>query len=514
MPADRALLFRRFDAWDAAAAIAFARVLYLILACPYELAADEAQYWDWSRHLELSYYSKGPGIAWLIAASTSLLGDAEGAIRLPATLCIFVTTLAIMRLARRAGGALPRTPAAALLAFCCIPAYHASALLMTIDAPYLACWAIASLAAWSIVEHARARTDSLTPWLAFAAAVGIGFLFKYTILLILPGVLLAAWFERPRPRMSPRAVSAAAALFLLITSPVILWNARHGWPTLAHLLGHLGAPGGDTTSVSTPWAYNPRWTLEFLGAQLGLVGPLLLLAGLSIRRAHRSRAAIPDDWRASRFALCLAAPILLFYFAISLATDVEGNWPIAGYLTLLVPVALAAARGLADAKGLFRTAWHWSIGYGVVAALALFTLQWLDRIPRLTNVIPYHRISGHREFAVSVDTLVRARTPPVEQPGFIADQYTRAALLAYYLPGQPRVASATSFLGGRRSAYDFFHDTSLHRPDLLGRDAVLIGSTPQRWSAAFTFDRVDLLLDRAERRPAVYCGVNYRGPTP
>lgn len=39
------------------------RVAYLAWLCPFGLVEDEAQYWDWSRHLALSYYTKGPGVA-------------------------------------------------------------------------------------------------------------------------------------------------------------------------------------------------------------------------------------------------------------------------------------------------------------------------------------------------------------------------------------------------------------------------------------------------------------------
>ena len=40
-------------------ALLLVRVIYLIWLCPWELVEDEAQYWDWSRHFALSYYSKG-----------------------------------------------------------------------------------------------------------------------------------------------------------------------------------------------------------------------------------------------------------------------------------------------------------------------------------------------------------------------------------------------------------------------------------------------------------------------
>ena len=44
--------------------------VYFILTCPFDLTADEAQYWEWSRHLDWSYYSKGPMIAYLIYLGT------------------------------------------------------------------------------------------------------------------------------------------------------------------------------------------------------------------------------------------------------------------------------------------------------------------------------------------------------------------------------------------------------------------------------------------------------------
>ena len=68
---------------------------YLAWDCPLDLAPDEAHYWDWSRHLDWSYYSKGPLVAWLIRASCELVGDWSEqhtgsltfAVRLPAVLC-------------------------------------------------------------------------------------------------------------------------------------------------------------------------------------------------------------------------------------------------------------------------------------------------------------------------------------------------------------------------------------------------------------------------------------------
>src|SRR4051794_8654140 len=84
--------------WIAAAliiSVAVARIYYLGFICTLDLAPDEAHYWDWSRQLDWSYYSKGPMIALLIRASCFLFGPLSLwltnsevlAVRLPAVLC-------------------------------------------------------------------------------------------------------------------------------------------------------------------------------------------------------------------------------------------------------------------------------------------------------------------------------------------------------------------------------------------------------------------------------------------
>ena len=45
------------------------------------LSAEECQYWDWSRRLDLSYYSKPPAIAYIIRFFTELFGTSEFAVR-------------------------------------------------------------------------------------------------------------------------------------------------------------------------------------------------------------------------------------------------------------------------------------------------------------------------------------------------------------------------------------------------------------------------------------------------
>src|SRR5262245_49787049 len=59
-------------------------IRFLRIDCPIDLSGDEAHYWDWSRQLDWSYYSKGPLVAYIIRASCAIFGDTMFGVRFPA----------------------------------------------------------------------------------------------------------------------------------------------------------------------------------------------------------------------------------------------------------------------------------------------------------------------------------------------------------------------------------------------------------------------------------------------
>ena len=124
-------------------ATVFANVVYLNRFCPLDLSGDEAQYWDWSRRLDLSYYSKGPLVAYIIRASCAVFGETMQAVRYPAILLgagtsifAYLLTLKLFRSDRLALGA--------TLMFSIVPIFIFGGIFMTIDAPLLFCWAAAT----------------------------------------------------------------------------------------------------------------------------------------------------------------------------------------------------------------------------------------------------------------------------------------------------------------------------------------------------------------------------------
>ncbi len=501
-------------------AITLARLIYLALLCPYALVEDEAHYWEWSRRLDLSYFSKGPGIAWLIRASTELVGHTELGVRFFAPICSGILALS----AAATGASVVRTnpnatPGRAMrLAFVSalivllIPAYQLLALLMTIDSPYLACWAMAALFA----HRALFRASALA-WPMLGLAIGAAFLFKYTILLIVPGLILGAWMGRRGLNLTP-AFKPLALLGTLLAlaglAPVIAWNASHDWATLHHLLDHLGFGHEQTQGESKPFDTRRLgvFALEMIGIQIGIIGPVLVLMAASAWRARRDDGNDPES-PSVRFLVGCALPLLAFYLLVSFFTRVEGNWPIAAWVTLVVPAAAVVLRELELWRPRFlhwkalprprpragtirrcpespaQGVWHTTIIYGLVAGLAMLALNLLALTPVVGNAIPVGRLTSAKPMADHVAELVGELQNTTGLEPFVATQhYGRASLMAFYLhdPSAPMdVVCAGRALGGEGRQYDLWPDRVLSNPALAGRPAVLMGATQQQWEAFF-----------------------------
>src|SRR4030088_481195 len=66
-----------------------------------DLSGDEAYYWMWSQHLAPGYFSKGPGIAFAIRASTAIFGATEFGVRFWSPILAAGTSLLLFYFGRR-----------------------------------------------------------------------------------------------------------------------------------------------------------------------------------------------------------------------------------------------------------------------------------------------------------------------------------------------------------------------------------------------------------------------------
>src|SRR5207249_5272694 len=80
--------------------IAITAVRFTLLATT-DLQFDEAHYWMWSERLAPAYFSKGPGVAFAIRASTMIFGANEFGVRFFSPLLGAGTSLLLFYLGRR-----------------------------------------------------------------------------------------------------------------------------------------------------------------------------------------------------------------------------------------------------------------------------------------------------------------------------------------------------------------------------------------------------------------------------
>lgn len=495
------------------------RVVYLVWLCPYELAPDEAHYWEWSRHLDLSYYTKGPGVAWLIAGSTALFGVSEWAVRLPVAVMAAIAALALARLAVRVNGGDERMGLLAAALFSVAPFFFSAAQFMTIDGPYIAFWILTCYMAWRVIEKMEQAQPATMAWVGVALCMGLGFLCKYTILLLAPGLIAFFIIHAKVRRVAPagRDILLAGLVFLAVISPVIIWNQRYGWPTLAHLLGHTNVLGGDF-KWRNAWCYEPRWTISYLATPFiafGPVGGVLFYSTLDRLLHHPPWRAGYDG--AALFLFLCSVPVLGFYLVFSLVTEGEMNWSIAGFTTMLILILPDLRFADTAAASRERRHWRWLIGTNVLIAIVIAfggwaikaaagRGEWAER--RAEKIM--RRVSGHddqaREVEAQIETMRQATGG--REPMCIAMNYGTASLLAFYMQGRPRIYCANHALGGRLTAYDYFSDTDLYDSALHGRPAIVIGSDVGWWKTCFNFDKIS----NTDKEQAMFAIWGYRGP--
>ena len=150
-----------------------------------ELSPDEAYYHEWSQRLDWCYFSKGPGIAATMKASTAIFGHSEFGIRFFAPILALGTSLLLYWLARRIFDA--RVALWTVVLLNVTPIFNVGGLVMTIDPLSIFFWTAAVCTTWLALE--KSPTFTLW-WPATGALIGLGWLCKFTNAMQLASIFL------------------------------------------------------------------------------------------------------------------------------------------------------------------------------------------------------------------------------------------------------------------------------------------------------------------------------------
>lgn len=392
--------------------VAALTLLRLWAAASLGLAADEAYYWSWSRHLSPGYFDHPPMVAWLVRLST-LAGHSPLDIRWLSVLLGALASLGVWRLVIR----LTDDGRAALAGAGLVQAtlfLGAGAVLVTPDTPLVLFWTLALLALAEVWRTGRGAW-----WLVVGLCVGLAFISKYTAVFLGLGILLwlaavpdlRRWFRSPWPY-------AGGLACLAVMAPVVAWNLEQGGASLTKQFGR-----------AVPRAFDPRFVPEFLAGQVALLTPLigiLVAWGLWVV----TRAALREREPAAVLVTATTLPLLAYLVWYGLFDRVQGNWT-----ACLLPASIAAAVMGARATPpgwlapVWRLSWRHGLWTGVALGLVVIAHAALRLVPFVTD--PTAQLHGWREAATIVEQTARARGAAAI--GTVS--YTTTAHLRFYAPG-------------------------------------------------------------------------------
>src|SRR5438876_8376174 len=219
--------------------LALTAIRFSLLATT-DLEFDEAHYWMWSERLAPAYFSKGPGIAFAMRASTAIFGANEVGVRFFSPVLAAGTSLLLFYFARRLFN--PAAGLWAVIGLNVTPIFNIGAFLMTIDSLSVFFWLAAMFTFWLALERSPRFSWH---WPLTGLLIGLGFLSKYTNALELVSILLVlALARRLRQEFARPGLYLLLAVFALCTIPPIVWIAQHAWITLTHLQSRGGIEQG------------------------------------------------------------------------------------------------------------------------------------------------------------------------------------------------------------------------------------------------------------------------------
>jgi 4-amino-4-deoxy-L-arabinose transferase-like glycosyltransferase len=329
-------------------------VARLFFAFALGLGIDESYTTAISRRLSPSYFDHPPLHLWM-AHFAALAAGENVAARIPIVTLFFLTGWITYQFSRRLFG--PQPALIGLFALNVTPFFFASAGSWIVpDGPLLFGLATAAWAASRLFfSEGFEETSAWRFWLIVGVGLGLAGLSKYSAVLTAGGlaafVLLSPrqrhWLKHPAPYVS-------AIVAFAMTTPVIWWNAHHGWASF-EFQGARGVPSGGL---------RPTQLLTMVLGEVVFLSPWMfapLVAGLaSAFRRRRDERYL--------FLLCLSLPpIVLFTLTPLWGGRGQPHWAMPGWF-FAFPLLGAWVRHLGVSVGVLR---RWAfVSSALLAAIA------------------------------------------------------------------------------------------------------------------------------------------------
>ena len=275
--------------------------VHLATAGRYGYFRDELYFLDLGRHLDWGYVDCAPLVA-LYAKAALWLGGSLPVLRAVAAAAGAAKVAVTMVLARELGG---RRFAQGLAGLCALaaPIYLGIDSILTMNGFEPLFW---MGCIWALIRIVRTGDSRL--WVAFGVFAGLGLENKHSTLLFGGAVAAALLLSPQRRELAKPWIWIGGAVALLFFLPNLIWQVRHGFPTLEDLRNVKRS--GKNVTLSP---------VDFVREQVLFLHPLLLpiwLTGLvSLLAGRLSRARVVGWTYVVLLAVMIAAKAKNYYLA-------------------------------------------------------------------------------------------------------------------------------------------------------------------------------------------------------
>jgi 4-amino-4-deoxy-L-arabinose transferase-like glycosyltransferase len=274
-------------------------IVKLALAVLFPVFGDEAYYYIWSLHPQLSYFDHPPMVSWLIYLSHLIFpaGNPLG-LRFSFVFLSFLTSLVWLKILK--DKKIENDKQFLFFAFMALnPLLGIGSIVATPDVALAFFWSLSYLFFERLLN-----SKNIINYTLLGLSLGLGFCSKYHIVVFVISGLIYLTLTKQFKKLKPIGILTTVALGGLTSLPVTIWNAQNEWASFLFQIDH--GFGEETFSWS--------WPLGYLVAQCFIANPFFIY--ILFKKSIDPTQKI--------FSLSQ----LGFFLTSSFKSVVEGNWPL------------------------------------------------------------------------------------------------------------------------------------------------------------------------------------------
>lgn len=295
----------------------------LLIAGSFGLTDDESHYWQYSQHLDFSYYDHPPMVGYLIFISTKILGNNLYGVRLPAIICFLIALVYFYKLVKELYNTQIAFYSCLVLNF--IPVVFTGSVVTIPDSPLVMFWIMYMFYFYKFML-------AKDTWLLYLCSIILGFalLSKYTAIFLFVSTLILFFVKKDLTQwLIKKDFYMFCLLILVISLPVFLWNITHNFVSFKYQFFHSV---GKTNVLSLQ-----KFIENFVFQSIYISPIVFILLWYTILAFVVSYKR--QDFN-NKFLFYFSLPGIIIVTLLSFRNKLLPHWPVVLYI-VIIPLMLA-----------------------------------------------------------------------------------------------------------------------------------------------------------------------------